>query len=148
MLILILDCFSNYDEFVRAVQEDAESFRPMGEKIHEYSRESSTDGEEHYEIYRTSFTNEKFKEYHRRMQFFVLLFIEGSSYIEEDEKWEIYTVYKRQKAGGSTMYHFVGYCTTYPFFYWPECTRLRIRYMNLLLFIWIILYGFIIIFMK
>ncbi|KAG2224983.1 hypothetical protein INT45_000104 [Circinella minor] len=121
------DCFSNYDEFVRAVQEDAESFRPIGEKIHEYSRESSESGEEHFEIYRTSFINEKFKKYHRRMQFFVLLLIEGSSYIEEnDEKWEIYTVYKRQNTGGSTIYHFVGYCTTYPFFYWPECTRLRI----------------------
>ncbi|KAI9278726.1 acyl-CoA N-acyltransferase [Phascolomyces articulosus] len=123
------DCFSNYDEFVRTVQEDAEAFRPMGEKVHEYTRESSENDneEEHFEIYRTSLANEKFREYHRRMQFFVLLFIEGSSYIEEeDEKWEVYTVYKRQKAGASTFYHFVGYCTTYPFFYWPECTRLRI----------------------
>ncbi|KAI9499197.1 acyl-CoA N-acyltransferase [Zychaea mexicana] len=122
------DCFSNYDEFVRAVQEDAETFRPIGEKIHEYTRESSDSGEEeHFEIYRASFADERFKQYHRRMQFFVLLFIEGSSYIEEDdEKWEIYIMFKRQNVGGSTIYHFMGYCTTYPFFYWPECTRLRI----------------------
>lgn len=30
-----------------------------------------------------------FREYHRRMQIFILLFIEAGSYIEEeDERWE------------------------------------------------------------
>ncbi|KAI8141842.1 acyl-CoA N-acyltransferase [Fennellomyces sp. T-0311] len=121
------DCYSNYDEFLRMVQEDAESFRPIGEKVHEYTQQSDTGEEEHFEIYRASLVDPRFREYHRRMQFFVLLLIEGSSYIEEDDdKWEVYTVFKRQNAGGSDVYHFVGYCTTYPFFYWPEYTRLRI----------------------
>lgn len=45
-------------------------------------------------ILQNSFTNAKSREYHSRMQLFVLLFIEGSSYIEDDdEKWEIYTRY-------------------------------------------------------
>jgi histone acetyltransferase 1 len=34
-----------------------------------------------------------FKEYHRRMQIFVLLYIEGGSYIdEEDDRWEFVTL--------------------------------------------------------
>lgn len=62
------------------------------------------------------------------MQLFVLLFIEGSSYIDaDDEKWEIYTIYKLEKVDDSNVYHFVGYSTTYPFYCWPENTRMRIR---------------------
>lgn len=34
-----------------------------------------------------------FREYHRRMQLFVLLYIEGGSYIQEDEDaWEFITL--------------------------------------------------------
>lgn len=74
-----------------AVKNDAETFKPLGEKISEYTRE--TDGvPHHFEIYKTSFSSAKFREYHSRMQLFVLLFIEGSSFIEDDDdKWEIYT---------------------------------------------------------
>lgn len=35
-----------------------------------------------------------FKEYHRRMQLFILLYIEGGSYINEDEDpWEFVVLY-------------------------------------------------------
>jgi histone acetyltransferase 1 len=79
--------FTNHDEFIDAVKSDAETFQPLGEKISEY-----TQGEEQFEIYKSSFSSAKFREYHSRLQVFVLLFIEGSSYIEDDdEKWEIYT---------------------------------------------------------
>lgn len=38
--------------------------------------------------------SEKFRKYHDRMQLFMLLYVEGSSYIDsEDDKWNIYTVY-------------------------------------------------------
>lgn len=79
--------FTNNNDFMDAVQKDAKTFQPIGEKISEYTK-----GEEHFEIYKSSFASDKFREYHSRLQLFVLLFIEGSSYIEdEDEKWEIYT---------------------------------------------------------
>ncbi|CDH48914.1 histone acetyltransferase type b catalyticsubunit [Lichtheimia corymbifera JMRC:FSU:9682] len=121
------DCIGNADEFTRVVLEDAKTFKPIGEKIHEYSREGDQGEDEHFEIYKASFSNPKFREYHQRMQLFVLLYIEGSSYIEDDdEKWEIYTIYRREHTGDSEMYHFVGYATLYPFFYWPENTRMRI----------------------
>lgn len=52
------------------------------------------------------------------MQIFVLLFIEGGSYIEEeDEKWEFVTLYQDG--------NFVGYCSLYPFYYFPDQVRLR-----------------------
>ncbi|KAI8075456.1 acyl-CoA N-acyltransferase [Gilbertella persicaria] len=118
---------TNEDQFISTVKHDYETFRPLGEKVQEYTRESNDGTMEYFEIYKNSFSNEKFREYHARMQLFVLLFVEGMSYIEDDDqKWEIYTVYKREKASESFAYHFVGYCTTYPFYCWPENTRMRI----------------------
>ncbi|KAG2214276.1 hypothetical protein INT47_000832 [Mucor saturninus] len=111
---------TDHDRFMDAVKTDAESFKPLGEKISEYTRE--IDGiTQHFEIYKSSFSSAKFREYHSRMQLFVLLFIEGSSFIEDDDdKWEIYT------SRDENVYHFMGYCTTYPFYCWPENTRMRI----------------------
>ncbi|ORZ22368.1 acyl-CoA N-acyltransferase [Absidia repens] len=121
------DTTTNLDEFMHIMEEDLESFRPMGEKVHEYQVETEDGDEGDYEIYKCSFKDRRFREYHRRMQFFVLLFIEGSSYIEEDdEKWELYTIFKREKNGQSCTYHFVGYCSAYPFYCWPDKTRMRI----------------------
>lgn len=46
-----------------------------------------------YEAYWSNWDTPGFKEYHRKMQIFVLLFIEGASYIdEEDGRWEFVTL--------------------------------------------------------
>ena len=47
-----------------------------------------------YEAYWSNWDTPGFKEYHRRMQIFALLYIEGASYIdEEDGRWEFVTLY-------------------------------------------------------
>ncbi|KAG2184807.1 hypothetical protein INT43_000720 [Umbelopsis isabellina] len=118
------DYKTNHDQFTEKVRQDAKEFRPIGEKVHEYSLK---DGQEHFEIYKSSFSSEKFRKYHERMQFFMLMFVEGSSYIDsEDEKWDIYTIFKREDETDSKLYHFVGYATVYPFFCWPDKIRMRI----------------------
>lgn len=71
-----------------------------------------------------------FRDYHRRMQLFILLFIEGGSYVHEDEDaWEFYVLYERRKRRDSDLftYHFVGYTSVYPFWCYPEMVRLRLR---------------------
>jgi len=91
-----------------------------------------------------------FREYHRRMQLFILLYIEGGSYIQEDEEaWEFvllcvsvcfiraldliflrrYEKRKRRDDSGLSTYHFVGYSSLYNFYYYPEKTRLRLRFV-------------------
>lgn len=63
------------------------------------------------------------------MQIFVLFFIEGGSYIdEEDDRWEFVTLYEKRKSAieGQFTYSFVGYTSLYEFFYWPDKTRLRL----------------------
>jgi hypothetical protein len=43
--------------------------------------------------WQASFSSEKFRKYHEHMQLFMLLYVEGSSYIDaEDDKWNIYTL--------------------------------------------------------
>ncbi|ELU44911.1 histone acetyltransferase type B catalytic subunit [Rhizoctonia solani AG-1 IA] len=81
-----------------------------------------------------------FREYHRRMQIFILLYIEGGSYIQEDEeKWEFVALYERRRSHSPNdslddpptyTYHFVGYSSLYPFWCWPDKVRLRLRWVQ------------------
>jgi histone acetyltransferase 1 len=93
--------------FLQQVEHDTLSFRPHGDMISSYSCVKSTsEGEEtvEFEVYhvriacpkvpiltisKSTWDTPGFKEYHRRLQLFVLLYIEGGSYIDEDENgWE------------------------------------------------------------
>ncbi|GAA5951883.1 hypothetical protein JCM8115_005265 [Rhodotorula mucilaginosa] len=80
-----------------------------------------------YEAYWSNWDTPGFKEYHRRMQIFALLYIEGASYIdEEDGRWEFVTLFERRKQGEDVSFHFVGYVSFYSFFCWPDTKRLRL----------------------
>ncbi|KAK7689007.1 hypothetical protein QCA50_007698 [Cerrena zonata] len=83
-----------------------------------------------FEIWHATWKTPGFKEYHRRMQLFILLYIEGGSYIkEEEDEWEFVILYeKRQRKHSPDVwtYHFVGYSTLFPFYCYPEKIRLRI----------------------
>ncbi|GAA5968162.1 hypothetical protein JCM11641_003754 [Rhodosporidiobolus odoratus] len=86
-----------------------------------------------YEAYWSNWETPGFKEYHRRMQIFVLLYIEGASYIdEEDGRWEFVTLFERRTQGDSVSYHFAGYVSFYSFFCWPDTKRLRLAQFVLL----------------
>ncbi|BGP13849.1 hypothetical protein JCM10213_002487 [Rhodosporidiobolus nylandii] len=91
------------------------------------------DDEVTYEAYWSNWDTPGFKDYHRRMQIFVLLYIEGASYIdEEDGRWEFVTLFERRKKGDSISYHFAGYVSFYSFFCWPDTKRLRLAQFVLL----------------
>lgn len=60
----------------------------LGEKEEEEDEEEVV-----YEAYATTWATPGFKEFHRRMQIFVLLYIEGAQYIDEDDtRWEFITL--------------------------------------------------------
>lgn len=136
-------------EFQKRVASDSETFEPLGEKIGSYAHPSAgrkgkgqrdsgmAAGEEIednedvvvYEMYKATWSTPGFREYHRRMQIFVLLFIEGGSYVHEDEDaWEFIVLYERRKRpdSGIFTYHFVGYVSVYPFWCYPDRVRLRL----------------------
>ncbi|SNX84277.1 related to histone acetyltransferase subunit HAT1 [Melanopsichium pennsylvanicum] len=136
-------CADASAKFGKVLKENEPDFRPFGDKVHNYTRrkvnkgkgksiptlascsslsESDADARV-FEIYRSTWDTPGFREYHRRMQLFVLLFIEGASYIHEDEgNWEFFTLY--EKAAG--RWHFVGYTSLYKFWCWPDSSRIRL----------------------
>ncbi|CAD6890031.1 unnamed protein product [Tilletia controversa] len=88
-----------------------------------------------FEIYRATWDTPGFREYHRRMQIFVLFNIESATYIhEDDDNWEFYVIYQRTAAPASDgengtdkyRYHFAGYTALYRFWCYPEIFRIRL----------------------
>lgn len=122
--------------FLTRVQEDAVSFKPIGSVVHSYTRPaSSTSGSGsatqevvEYEVYHATWNDPGFREYHRRMQIFILLYIEAGSYIsEDDDAWHFFVLYeKRKRQNGTKTYHFIGYSSVYKFYCFPEKHRLRL----------------------
>lgn len=52
------DYMTNYDRFLEKVKEDETSFRPLGEKVHEYSL---NDGKDQFEIYKVKKKKKKIR---------------------------------------------------------------------------------------
>jgi histone acetyltransferase 1 len=135
-----------------AALEKSSSFRPLGDKVHSYTRRKVNKGKGKssgaasaaasmlaeddpdarvFEIYRATWDTPGFRDYHRRMQLFVLLFIEGASYIQEDEtNWEFFTLYEKVRgasgADDDATWHFMGYTSLYKFWCWPDSSRVRL----------------------
>ncbi|TFY51378.1 hypothetical protein EVJ58_g10601 [Rhodofomes roseus] len=129
--------------FLKRVEEDAITFTPPGTRAHSYSRRTKPPigkGKEKlvrevedtidFEVYHCTWNTPGFRELHRRMQLFILLYIEGGSYIKEEEDvWQFMVLYEKRKRRGDpsvSTYHFVGYSTLYPFYCFPEKVRLRL----------------------
>ncbi|OAV86244.1 hypothetical protein PTTG_04068 [Puccinia triticina 1-1 BBBD Race 1] len=86
-----------------------------------------------YELWAANWKTPGFREYHRRMQILVLLYIEGGTYIEEDDdRWEFVVLFERRKLKSSDedanpySYHFCGYVSLYSFYHYPSSIRLRL----------------------
>lgn len=96
---------------------DKEDFKIPGTFIKEYKVRGDTDNT--FKIYKFNIVkDEAGRKLHRRMQIFVLLYIEAGSYIDEkDPAWDVYCIYKCPKDGSTET--FVGYMTTYGYWYYP-----------------------------
>ena len=113
--------FNNIDKFVQCLENEAD-FRPHGEKLHEFQSGDST-----YEIYFSTRDTKDFLEYHEQMRLFLLWFIDGASYIDQDDDhWNYFVVFEKTKVNGEYRYYFVGYSTVYNYYAFPEHVRPRI----------------------
>lgn len=64
------------------------SFKPPGEAVDSYTVNSKL-----YTVYKSSLQDEETVRLVNRLQLFVLLFIEGGSYIDiNDDRWQIYVL--------------------------------------------------------
>ncbi|VEU21122.1 DEKNAAC102057 [Brettanomyces naardenensis] len=96
---------------------DDEKFEIPGECVGEY--ELNMDIKNTYKIYKFKpVESEEGLKLHRRMQIFVLLYIEAGSYIDENDPiWDVYCIYKCPKDGSKET--FVGFATTYAYWKYP-----------------------------
>lgn len=89
--------------------KEREEFKIPGQMVKQFQTEDST-----YVIHKVAVKDAI--EFHRRLQVFVLLFIEAGSYIEEDDRWDLYVVYDKETND------FCGFCTVYPYFWFKDAT--------------------------
>jgi histone acetyltransferase 1 len=108
------------EEFVQHINDP---FTPPGDQFTGYSK-----GDSSFEVYRGSTSNPKVKSYHERLRTFCLFFVDGASYIDdEDSKWQIFMLFEKYKTEtNQSRYAIIGYTTVYPFYAYPDKLRLRI----------------------
>jgi len=119
------------EEFqAQVTKAEEKAFQPFGSKIAEFQGSSRDGGEPaNYEVYQSTTSDQGFKDYHDRFQFFIMFYIDAASYIEvDDAKWIFFTLYERYKSsdGNTPRYAFAGYLTAYRYFAYPENQRPRI----------------------
>lgn len=120
-------CQTNLDEFVSLLRSDGK-FSPHGNLVHCYERNTTEGNTKTFEVFNPKISDPGFRQYHERMQTFLLWYVDAASYIDvDDDKWEYFTLFEKQKTGSNEpQYLFVGYCTLYNFYAYPHHCRPRV----------------------
>ncbi|XP_044160744.1 histone acetyltransferase type B catalytic subunit [Bufo gargarizans] len=121
------------DDFVSLLEKEV-NFKPFGPIIHTYTVYNEEAGEEiTYQIHKAELTCPGFREYHERLQTFLMWFIETASYIDvDDERWDFFLVFEKYNKDGTTLFATVGYMTVYNYYVYPDKTRPRVSQMLVL----------------
>lgn len=119
---------SNLDEFVNKLPQE-EKFRPFGTLIHSFThRHEESNEKTTFEIYYCETSTPGFLEFHKRLQTFLLWYVDGASFIDvDDDQWAFFIVYEKYTSdNGSPLYATVGYATVYRYYAYPAHIRPRI----------------------
>jgi len=101
------------EQFLKeVVSEEETSFRPMGELVHSFS----SNGKQ-YEVYKCGESTPGFREYHERLQAWVMFYIDAASYIDiDDDSWRIFLMFEKYGSVGEQRYAIAGYLTVYQYY--------------------------------
>ncbi|XP_064340981.1 histone acetyltransferase type B catalytic subunit isoform X4 [Camelus dromedarius] len=124
---------TNTSDFLSLLEKEVD-FKPFGTLLHTYSVLSPTGGENFtFQIYKADMTCRGFREYHERLQTFLMWFIETASFIDvDDERWHYFLVFEKYNKDGATLFATVGYMTVYNYYVYPDKTRPRVSQMLIL----------------
>nr|XP_044624662.1 histone acetyltransferase type B catalytic subunit isoform X3 [Equus asinus] len=124
---------TNTNDFLSLLEKEVD-FKPFGTLLHTYSVLSPTGGENFtFQIYKADMTCRGFREYHERLQTFLMWFIETASFIDvDDERWHYFLVFEKYNKDGATLFATVGYMTVYNYYVYPDKTRPRVSQMLIL----------------
>ncbi|KAI1334171.1 histone acetyltransferase type B catalytic subunit [Xylariaceae sp. FL0016] len=123
--------FQSQQEYEEATRGIPETWTPPGSLVKTVEKNETT-----YEIWQGTMADPAVKQMLRRIQFLVLLFIEGGSYIGVDEngkddpeyslaRWSVFFVYKKEpksSAPEKPEYTFQGFSTVYDFWMYQPPT--------------------------
>ncbi|XP_053984696.1 histone acetyltransferase type B catalytic subunit isoform X1 [Hylaeus volcanicus] len=120
------------DAFIKSLKKD-DAFRPHGELLHSFSinDEGCT---RKFEVYKADMTYKGFKEFHQRLQTFILWYIDAANFIDiDDDRWHYFNMFEKyHTADGSVRYATIGYATVYQYYAYPHHTRPRIAQVLIL----------------
>jgi len=130
----------NVDAFTAEILSDRETkFKPQGEKITEFEiHDTKDEGRSFqprtYEIYYSDIKTPGFKDYHKRLQPWIMFYIDAASYIDDDDdNWRFFLLFERYTTSDAqTRYAVAGYTTVYQYYAYPEHMRPRISQMLVL----------------
>ncbi|XP_013395370.1 histone acetyltransferase type B catalytic subunit [Lingula anatina] len=117
---------TNSDDFLASLDKEV-NFKPFGELLHSYKVEKEG-RDRHFEIYRADISVPGFREYHERLQTFLLWYIDAASYIDvDDDRWVFYLIFEKYHSvtHSQQMYAIAGYMTAYSYYAYPANTRPR-----------------------
>lgn len=110
-----------HEQLAARAAAEAHSFVPPGTPVASYTKNVRGAPRE-YTIFHATWDTPGFRAWHAAARILTLFYIEGASYIDDDEpNWEFYLVYEHTDA-----WHFVGYTSLYRFWCWPHSVRLRL----------------------
>merc|ERR1712110_872418 len=118
------------ETFLSQLNSDQEqNFRPMGELVDTISMGGKT-----YEVFRCLESTPRFRDYHERLQAWIMFYIDAASFIDiDDDNWRIFLMFEKTGGPGSERYAVVGYITVYQYYaYGRETNRTRPRISQML----------------
>lgn len=118
------------EEFLAHVNSDKETkFRPMGELVNTITEEGTQ-----FEVYKCTESTPRFREYHERLQAWMMFYIDAASFIDiDDDSWRMFLMFEKTGGPGSERFVVVGYITVYQYYaYGRETNRCRPRISQML----------------
>jgi histone acetyltransferase 1 len=114
----------NKDEFIKYLTSTKETgFRPMGELLHNFK----TKDDDTFEVYMCTEATPGFREYHERLQSWIMFYIDAASFIDiDDESWRFFLLFKKHgKEGGEQHYSIAGYMTVYEYYAYGRTQNMK-----------------------
>jgi len=102
------------EQFLKHLASEQETgFRPMGELVHGFKSDGKS-----YEVYKCDESTPGFRNYHERLQFWIMFYIDAASFIEmDDDSWRFFLLFEKHGVdGGEYNYSIAGYITVYEYY--------------------------------
>lgn len=104
------------DDFRKSLNTD-NNFHPMGEKVYSFSKEGKDGVNREYDVFKCDESTPTFRDYHERLQAWIMFYIDAASYIDiDDDSWRFFLLFEKYKVGGQQRFAMSGYTTVYEYY--------------------------------